>query len=169
MDNLILTGMPGSGKSTVGVLLAKALGMDFLDSDLLIQKRTGELLSETIAREGIDGFLEIEEDVNASLMCTNSVIATGGSAVFGKRAMDHFRSIGRVVYLEVPVGELASRLGDLDERGVVHQPGQTLKDILEERTPLYKRYADLTVREPETGFDPSAILGRILDALAEEK
>ena len=118
-DNLILIGMPGSGKSTIGVLLAKALNREFIDSDLVIQKETGELLSDTIQRVGIDGFKEIEDRINSLLDVHNSIIATGGSAVFGPNAMKHFQEIGTILYLDVPYIALERRLGDLDERGVV--------------------------------------------------
>ena len=117
-NNIILIGMPGCGKSTVGVVLAKTLGYRFVDSDLLIQEKTGKLLYQIIEDEGLDGFNKIEEDVNASINLTSAVIATGGSAVYGQRAMEHLKEIGTVVYLRSSLETLEERLGDLNERGV---------------------------------------------------
>lgn len=148
-SNIILIGMPGSGKSTVGVVLAKNLGYHFIDSDLLIQEREHRLLSEIIEQDGLDRFNEIEEEVNASIEADRCVIATGGSAVYGKRAMEHLRSIGTVVYLEVSFKETADRLGDLAKRGVSIRKGQTLKDLYDERVPLYEKYAHITVSAQE--------------------
>ena len=144
-SNIIFIGMPGAGKSTVGVVLAKRIGYRFVDSDLLIQEREQKLLHEIISGQGIEGFLRIEEEVNASIDMENSVIATGGSAVFGERAMEHLRSIGTVVYLQLPYEEIESRLGDLNERGVTVREGQTLLDLYRERIPLYEKYADVTI------------------------
>ncbi len=144
-SNIILIGMPGSGKSTVGVVLAKNLGYHFIDSDLLIQEREHRLLSEIIEQEGLDRFNEIEEEVNASIEANRCVIATGGSAVYGPKAMEHLRSIGTVVYLEVSYEETADRLGDLAKRGVSIRKGQTLKELYDERVPLYEKYAHITV------------------------
>lgn len=145
-DNIVLVGMPGAGKSTVGVVLAKRMGYKFLDSDLVIQDRYGKLLHELISEHGVDGFLEIEDEVNASLDVHKCVIATGGSAVYGENAMKHLKSIGEIVYLELPYEDIEERLGDLTARGVTLKTGQTLKDLYEERTPLYERYADITVK-----------------------
>lgn len=145
MSNIILIGMPGVGKSTVGVVLAKRMGYRFVDSDLVIQEQTGKLLHQMISENGTDGFLAIEDRINASLKADNTVIATGGSAVYGKMAMAHFRDIGRIVYLSLPFEELKERLGDLSERGVVLKPGQDLQGLLEERTPLYERYQEIEI------------------------
>lgn len=144
--NIILIGMPGSGKSTVGVVLAKRLGYEFVDSDLIIQKRTGRLLHELIEENGIEGFWKIENDVNASLDMDNSIIATGGSVIYGEDAMKHLGEIGTVVYLQISYDELKERLGDLNARGVTLRPGQTLRDLYEERIPLYEKYADMTIQ-----------------------
>lgn len=144
-DNIVLIGMPGVGKSTVGVVLAKNMGFSFVDSDLLIQEQQGKLLHEIIEEEGIDGFNEVENRVNASINVSHAVIATGGSVVYGVQAMEHLRKIGTVVYLELPCAELADRLGDLHERGVSMKPEQTLEDLLIERIPLYEKYADITI------------------------
>lgn len=144
-DNIVLIGMPGAGKSTVGVVLAKKLGYRFIDSDLVIQDRYEKLLHELIAENGVEGFWKIENDVNASLDTHKSIIATGGSAVYGTEAMEHLRGIGTVVYLHLPYEEVSERLGDLNARGVTLMPGQTLEDLYEERTPLYEKYAHLVI------------------------
>lgn len=143
--NIILIGMPGAGKSTVGVVLAKKRGCRFLDSDLLIQEKYDALLYELIAEHGTDGFLKIEEEVNASIDVKRTVIATGGSVVYGKTAMEHLKKIGTVVYLKLPLETIRDRLGDLSERGVTLREGQTLEDLYRERIPLYETYADVTV------------------------
>ena len=144
-NNIILIGMPGAGKSTVGVVLAKKLGYSFVDSDLVIQDTYGKLLHELIEEHGVEGFWKIENDVNASLNREKSVIATGGSAIYGREAMEHLKAIGTVVYLQLPYEEVADRLGDLNARGVTLMPGQTLQDLYEERTPLYEKYADVVI------------------------
>ena len=145
MKNVILIGMPGSGKSTVGVVLAKKLGYRFIDSDLVIQEKCGKLLYQLIEERGEAGFLMLENEINASITAEGAVIATGGSAVYGKEAMRHFQEIGRIVYLKLPFKELETRLGDLHERGVVLKKGYTLRDLYEERIPLYEKYADITI------------------------
>ena len=144
-QNIALIGMPGSGKSTVGVVLAKRLGRRFVDSDLVIQERHGKLLHELITEHGVEGFWQIESNVNASLNLENSIIATGGSACYEPEGMQHLRDISTVVYLKLPYEEVEQRLGDLNARGVTLQPGQTLRDLYEERTPLYEKYADLII------------------------
>lgn len=149
--NIVLIGMPGVGKSTIGVIAAKQLGYEFVDADLLIQKQEKRLLHEIISQEGVDGFLEIENRVNASIQTEGAVISTGGSVIYGKEAMEHLSSIGTVVYLKLPYPELKRRLKNLKDRGVVLKEGQTLMDLYEERTPLYEKYADLIV--DETGLD----------------
>lgn len=145
MKNVILIGMPGAGKSTVGVVLAKRLGYTFLDSDLVIQQKYGRLLHELISAHGVEGFWKIENDVNAGLTCDRTVIATGGSAIYGKEAMEHLRSMGTVVYLRLTLEQIAERLGDLTERGVTLREGQDLKALYEERTPLYEKYAHVII------------------------
>ena len=144
-SNIVLLGMPGSGKSTVGVLLAKRLGKQFVDTDLLIQEQEGRLLCDIIAKEGLEGFIEIENRVNCSVNVENSVIAPGGSAVYGKEAMEHFKESAEVVYLKLSYRSIKRRLGDLTKRGVVFKPGQTLKALYKERCPLYEQYADYIV------------------------
>lgn len=145
MKNIVLIGMPGVGKSTVGVVLAKNMGMSFLDSDLVIQEQEGKKLHELIEEHGIDGFLEIEARVNASLNPKTAVIATGGSAVYSEQAMQHLKSIAMVCYLKLPYENIEERLGDLAERGVVLREGETLRQLYEERIPLYEKYANITV------------------------
>lgn len=144
--NIILIGMPGAGKSTVGVVLAKRLGFQFIDSDLVIQKKEGRLLHQLIEAHGIEGFLEIENQINASLDVSLAVIATGGSAVYGKEAMEHFGGMGSIVYLQLSYASVEMRLGDLNERGVAVREGQSLKDLYQERIPLYEKYADITIQ-----------------------
>lgn len=144
-NNVVLIGMPGAGKSTVGVVLAKKLGYQFIDSDLVIQDKYGKLLHELIEENGVEGFWKIENDVNASIDTHKSVIATGGSVIYGSSAMEHLREIGRVIYLKLSLEEVAERLGDLNARGVTLMPGQTLADLFAERTPLYEKYAHITI------------------------
>lgn len=144
-DNITLIGMPGVGKSTVGVVLAKVLGYHFLDSDLVIQEQTQKLLHELISAYGEEGFLKIENEVNAGLIVSRTVIATGGSAVYGKEAMEHLRDISTVVYLKLSYRSLEERLGDLQERGVVMKPGQTLRELMDVRCPLYEACAHRTI------------------------
>lgn len=146
-DNIVLIGMPGVGKSTVGVILAKVLGYQFVDADLLIQKSEGKLLKDIIDEKGTDGFIEVENRVNASIEATRTIIATGGSVVYGKEAMEHLKEIGTVVYLHVPFVTLEKRLADIRGRGVVLKEGQSLYDLFLERTPLYEKYADLRISE----------------------
>ena len=145
MNNIVLIGMPGAGKSTLGVVLAKILGYDFLDSDLLIQKKERRRLSEIIDSEGVDGFLRIENEVNAQIDVEGTVIATGGSAVYGEEAMDHLKASGKVIYLRLPCKEIAKRIGNLKGRGVAIAEGLSLENLYNERVPLYERYADITV------------------------
>lgn len=145
MRNIVLIGMPGCGKSTVGVVLAKNLAMDFIDSDLVIQRSQGARLSELLERYGDEGFREIENRVNGELRAENSVIATGGSVVYGEEAMRHLKEIGTVIYLQLSYAQVEDRLGDLHARGVTIKPGQTLRDLYDERCPLYERWADLII------------------------
>lgn len=151
-NNIILIGMPGAGKSTIGVVLAKKLGYTFIDSDLVIQEKEHMLLHEIISQKGLDGFNEIENKINAQLDVSHSIIATGGSVVYGKEAMQHLSSIGTVVYLRLPFNDLVKRLGDLEERGVSMRPEQTLLDLYRERTPLYEKYADITINCSHTSI-----------------
>ncbi len=163
MNNLILIGMPGVGKSTLGVLLAKTLGFRFLDTDLIIQAEEHRLLRQIIKTEGVDGFLAIENRICATLNAKGAVIATGGSAVYGTEGMAQLKKIGTVLYLKLDYPSLAARLGNLKHRGVVLRPGQTLRTLYEERTPLYEAYADLVV--DCTGKDLEESLSQVLAAI----
>ncbi len=145
MRNIVLIGMPGAGKSTVGVVLAKRMAMSFMDSDLVIQEQEGKTLHEIIEEQGTEGFLAVEDSVNASINPKNTIIATGGSVVYGKQAMEHLSEIGTVCYLRLSCESIAERLGDLTQRGVALKDGQTLRDLYEERTPLYEKYADMVI------------------------
>ena len=166
MNNIILIGMPGAGKSTLGVVLAKVLGYQFLDSDLLIQKQEKRKLHEIIAAEGYRGFQKIENQVNASIETENTVIATGGSVVYCEEAMTHLKSVGTVVYLKLSLDNLSKRLGNLKGRGVLLKDGQTLGGLYEERSPLYEKYADIVI--DEEGKDLEASLKSVLEILEEK-
>lgn len=144
-DNIILIGMPGCGKSTIGVLLAKNLAYGFLDSDLVIQEQSGRKLQDMIDEMGPEAFSAFEDAVNATLIPHNTVIATGGSAVYGTRAMEHFREIGTVVYLKASYETIEKRIRNFATRGIVIPEGQTFRDVYNERTALYEKYADITV------------------------
>jgi len=148
VDNVVLIGMPGSGKSTVGVLLAKALGYEFLDVDLVIQRREGALLQEILDARGVEAFLDAEEEAVRSVDCRKHVVAPGGSAVCRERAALHLKTLGPVVYLRVPLEELHSRIQNLSTRGIAMEPGQTLADVMAFREPLYEKYADLVIDCP---------------------
>lgn len=152
-NNIVLIGMPGVGKSTIGVALAKMLGYDFIDADLVIQEKEKKLLREIIAEVGAEGFIEVENRVNSSIEAEHAIIATGGSVVYGAEAMAHLKEIGTVLYLKLPYEELQKRLRDIKGRGVVLKDGQTLKDLYEERVPLYEKYADLTVDEERCSIE----------------
>ena len=157
--NLILIGMPASGKSTVGVILAKVIGYDFIDTDILIQKAEKKRLSQIIAQKGVDGFLEVENRVNAAVEADHCVIATGGSAVYGEEAMRHFKKIGHVMYLKADYESISKRLKNIKKRGVALKEGQTLRYLYDERVPLYEKYADTVIEE--TG-DVEDVVVRIL-------
>lgn len=163
-NNIVLIGMPGVGKSTLGVVLAKQLGYEFVDADLLIQKRENCLLKEIIASKGVEGFLEIENEVNASICADKTVIATGGSVIYGKEAMAHLKEIGTVVYLKLDFDTLDGRLGSLKGRGVVLKDGQDLKSLYQERVPLYQQYADIIV--DEGGLDLESTLKEVISKLS---
>ena len=167
-SNIILIGMPGCGKSTVGVVLAKAAGYRFLDSDLVIQEQEGMLLSEIISERGIEGFAETENRINASINTEKTVIATGGSVIYGQQAMEHFKNIGLVVYIRLPYEQIKKRLGDLTKRGVSIRPGQTLRELYDERAPMYEKYADIIVDEDDLDISDTAlrIAGLAMDHFA---
>lgn len=146
-NNIILIGMPTSGKSTIGVILAKILGYHFIDADIVIQEKEGRKLSRIIAEDGVDGFIDIENRINSEINADRTVIATGGSVVYGKEAMEHYKEIGKVVYLKVSFETLKKRLHHAKQRGVVMKDGQTLESLYQERVALYEKYADITVDE----------------------
>lgn len=156
-NNVILIGMPGAGKSTVGVVLAKLLNYKFVDSDIVIQQKMKKKLNELILEQGAEYFKKIENKINSGLNIKKCVVATGGSVVFGKDAMEHFKKIGTVVYLKASLDSLEKRLGDLDKRGVVHKAGETLLDIFNERSPLYEKYADIIIDENDSEISKIAM------------
>ena len=160
--NIILIGMPGSGKSTVGVLLAKWMGMDFIDTDILIQKASGQMLYQMIEEKGIEAFIKAEEDILKSIQCRHSIVATGGSAVYGPEAMAHMAQLGSRVYLKLSSEIIEGRIGNLSTRGVVIREGETIVDLYKERAPLYERYADITVDAAGT---PMEVVERIRQAV----
>jgi len=161
--NIILIGMPGAGKSTVGVILAKSLGMQFIDTDILIQEQTGRMLQEILDGEGPDTFKRIEEETILSLHPSRAVVATGGSVVCSEVAMTHLKSGGLVVYLEIPYDEMTKRLRNITTRGIVLLPGQSLREMYDERVPLYEKYADITVAC--SGEDLESVVENVLEAL----
>ena len=162
-DNVVLIGMPTSGKSTMGVILAKILGYRFLDADIVIQEKEGKKLSQIIEEEGVDGFIEIENRINAAVETEKTVIATGGSVVYGKEAMDHYKNIGKVVYLKVDMDTLTKRLHNAKQRGVVMREGQSLISLYNERSALYEKYADITIEEKDLAMEE--VIDITLDAL----
>jgi len=163
MNNIILIGMPAAGKSTVGVVTAKHMGYRFIDTDLLIQEQYGMLLREIIRRQGIEQFLEIEDQVNAGVEAEKAVIAPGGSVIYCENAMRHYKEIGKVVYLKASFETINSRLKNARNRGVVLREGQTLQDLYNERVPLFEKYADITVCED--GYELGETVGHVLEAL----
>lgn len=162
MNNIIFIGMPASGKSTVGVVTAKRLGYEFIDTDLLIQKQEKALLKDIIKKKGIDGFLAIEDQVNADVEADKAVIAPGGSVVYCENAMRHYKEIGTVVYLKASFQTISNRIGDPVKRGVVLEDGQTLRDLYEERRVLFEKYADMTICED--GLTLEETIGRVVES-----
>ena len=155
MRNLILTGMPACGKSTLGVVLAKTLGMKFVDTDLFIQEVENCKLQEIIDERGMQEFLRIEEKVLSEIEAENSIISTGGSAVYSDKAMKHLGSIGDVVYIKLSLDEIERRLNNIKTRGIAMKPGETLADLYNMRVPLYEKYADITIETEGMGIEES--------------
>lgn len=164
--NITLIGMPGVGKSTIGVILAKIIGYEFVDSDIVIQKQEGRLLKEIIADVGNQGFLAIENRVHAEMDVTNSIISPGGSICYCRQGMEHLREISTVVYLKLDYPKLKRRLGNLTARGVVLKNGQTLHDLYKERTPLYEKYAHVVI--DETNLNVEKTIKAVMEALELE-
>ena len=160
MRNIVVIGMPGAGKSTIGVLLAKSLLMDFVDTDLIIQKKCSSSLCDIINSQGIDEFLKIENDAICGEEFENCVIATGGSAVYGKEAMKKLKEQGIAIYLKLTPEELVERIKDIHTRGIAMKEGTTIAELYEERAALYEEYADITVdcngKTPEQCVDAIA-------------
>lgn len=163
MKNIVLIGMPGVGKSTVGVILAKMIGYHFVDTDILIQEQENRLLCDIIESDGVEGFLKIENKINSNINITDSVIATGGSVIYGKEAMEHLGEIGTIIYLKLPYNILDERLENIKGRGVVLKDGQGLHDLYEERIPLYEKYADIVI--DEEGLSVEETIEKILEVL----
>ena len=163
MKNIVLIGMPGVGKSTVGVILAKMIGYHFVDTDILIQEQENRLLCDIIESDGVEGFLKIENKINSNINITDSVIATGGSVIYGKEAMEHLGEIGTIIYLKLPYNILDERLENIQGRGVVLKDGQGLHDLYEERIPLYEKYADIVI--DEEGLSVEETIEKILEVL----
>lgn len=153
MNNIILIGMPGSGKSTLGVLLAKAIGYSFTDTDLIISRRAGKPLQAILDRDGLERFLELEEAVGEQLECDHTVVATGGSMVLSERAMAHLQAIGTVVYIHVPLAEIERRVKNIRTRGIAFHKNETLADVFRQRTPLYERYAQVTAESDSADIE----------------
>lgn len=162
MKNIVLIGMPGAGKSTVGVILAKVLGYNFIDSDLLIQEQEKCLLKDIIDRDGLNGMIAIEDQVNAGIKAEKTVIATGGSVIYGSKAMEHLRDIGTVVYIRLSLETIQKRLGNIRQRGVILRKGQTLKDLYEERCPLYEKNAHIIIDAENLGME------ELMEQIAEQ-
>ncbi len=160
-DTIVLIGMAGAGKSTVGVLLAKALSWEFIDTDLIIQRAEGMRLQALIETKGVDAFRELEERHILSIACDRAVVATGGSAVYSEAGMAHLQSLGAIVYLEVSLASLRERIADIESRGLVKAEEQTFDEVYVEREPLYRRYADLRVNCE--GLNHEAVVDAILE------
>lgn len=151
--NIILVGMPGAGKSTIGVLLAKRIAFDFLDTDLSIQNKTGETLQDTMDREGYLRLRDIEEEVLLEIDSHSTVISTGGSAVYGEKAMNHLKTNSVTVFIDASLEELKRRVHNYENRGIARRPDQSFQELFKERDILYKKYADITIRSVKGNQD----------------
>ena len=165
MGNIIFIGMPAAGKSTVGVVLAKRLGFQFIDADIVIQEEEGKLLKEIIEEKGADGFLEVEDRINCSIEADNTVISPGGSIVYCENAMQHYKEIGKVVYLKISYDIINKRLKNAKNRGVVLREGQTFRNLYDERVRLFEKYADVTVCED--GLSLEETIDKVMEILPE--
>lgn len=159
--------MPGSGKSTLGVLLAKTLGYSFIDTDLIISRRAEKPLQKILDNDGLNVFLKLEEEVGSSLECDHTVVATGGSMVLSEKAMGHLKSMGRVVFIDVSFEEIQRRVTNIKTRGIVFEKNETLSDVYKNRTPLYEKYADITVSVSSEKSDIEHTVERIAEILSE--
>lgn len=167
MKNIVLIGMPGAGKSTVGVLLAKSLLMDFTDTDLVIQRKTKKALSDIINEKGTEYFIRLEEEIILGETFYNTVVATGGSAVYGEKAMEKLRENGIIVYLRVDLEQLIKRLGDITTRGIAMDKNTGIPELLGERTPLYEKYADITL--DCTCLSPEECVKNLFSLISDKK
>ncbi|MEG0874645.1 MAG: shikimate kinase [Clostridiales bacterium] len=165
MKNIILIGMPAVGKSTIGVVLAKILGYKFIDTDILIQEKTGKLLKNIIKDQGTMGFINIEEQVNSEIEAENAIIATGGSAIYSSKAMQHLGSIGTIIYLRLNFETLNARLKNIKNRGVIFQENESLSDLYAQRSALYEKYAHIII--DEDGCNVEDVIEKILLALGK--
>jgi shikimate kinase len=163
MKNIVIIGMPGAGKSTLGVILAKTLGRNFIDTDIVAQENTGRLLQEIIDDEGTEAFLKTEERTILSLQYRNTVIATGGSVVFSEKAMEHLKKDGIIVYLKISFEEMVRRLNNITTRGIVLVAGQSLREMYDQRVPLYEKYSDITIDCSDGDFENC--IGNVIDEL----
>ena len=157
MNNIILIGMPGVGKSTLGSALAKKLKYNFIDTDILIQKKVGKPIPQIIKEKGIDNVIQIENEVNSNIKVEKSIIATGGSVIYGKTAMDNLKKIGKIIYLKQEFGTISKRINNVKERGIILRKNQTLKDLYNERIPLYEKYADIIIEEGNLSIEETLL------------
>ena len=167
MKNIVIIGMPGAGKSTMGVILAKTLGRKFIDTDIAIQEQTGRLLQDMIDADGPEAFKKTEEQTILSLHCRGTVIATGGSVVFSGKAMEHLKKDGVVIYLRISYDEMVRRLGNITTRGIVLVRGQGLREMYDERIPLYEKYADITIECSDDHFEDC--VGNVIEELGRSR
>lgn len=166
-NNIILIGMPGAGKSTIGVILAKTLGMDFLDSDLVICRETGKTLQRILDEDGLTAFLRLEEQIVCGLTPQKTVLATGGSVPMSDNAMEHLKNQGTVIYLEVGLEELRTRLSNIKTRGIAFGPGESLDTLYAHRVPIYESWADFTIHADPTCNNIEHMVDQIVEALGK--
>lgn len=163
--NIVLIGMPGVGKSTIGVILAKVLGYNFIDTDLLIQEKENRLLNEIIGKDGIDYFLNVESKINQNLDVSKAIIATGGSVIYSNDAMEHLKEIGKIIYLKQDFEKINERVENIHGRGVVLKDNQTFEQLYNERVPLYEKYADIIVEQKDLTIEET--LNNLLNQLED--